>query len=127
MPEYPPETAAPHLLSPYSDNGHDIDTGRDLDQSNDGEASDADHSGFFPSPYSQHGHDAPADETASPAPRNLTISPRPESQFYEPIAVQPAQFFIRDLEASVAGSRPGTPASLSMASRAPPGLHEPPS
>lgn len=99
------------LPSPYSDHGHAT-----VQLNNDIRGDDTAPSGFLPSPYSQHGHgDDDQDEPVpKPQPRILTASPRPESQFYAPIAVQPADVSIRALEEAVAGSRPTTPGSLSM-------------
>lgn len=100
------------MLSPYSDHGHGNVTAVPE---------------YLPSPYSQHGHGDDNQDTYSqhgygdevsvsdlPPPRILTASPRPESAFYAPIAVQPADMSIRVLEEAVAGSRSGTPVSLSM-------------
>jgi hypothetical protein len=103
---------APALMpSPYSDDGHAT-----VQLNNDTRGDDAAPSGFLPSPYSQHGHGDDQDEPVPdlPQPRTLTASPRPESQFYAPIAVQPVDTSIRALEDAVSGSRPTTPGSLSM-------------
>jgi len=95
-------TAVPEYLpSPYSNHGHGDDN-QDL----------------VPSTYSQDGYgygDGNQDSVSDlPPPRILNTSPRPQSAFYAPIAVQPADMSIRALEEAVAGSRSGTPVSLSM-------------
>ncbi|KAE9411585.1 hypothetical protein BT96DRAFT_1011370 [Gymnopus androsaceus JB14] len=102
------DAAVPYMPSPYSDHGHGT-----------GQQDNGDTSGYLPSPYSQHGHGDETQESGGPVPelpppRLLTASPRPASEFYDPIVVQPAEISFRALEGAVSGSRPGTPVSLSM-------------
>jgi hypothetical protein len=103
-PDHGHGVAAPVLPSPLSD--HDHNTVQNGD-----EGTDTGHSSFLPSPYSQLGHGGDESDTVAgePQSRSMTNSPRPESTFYAPIAVQGGDFSLAALERSTAGSRSGTP------------------
>ncbi|KIK67492.1 hypothetical protein GYMLUDRAFT_238770 [Collybiopsis luxurians FD-317 M1] len=116
---YTDTPAQPRLPSPYSDHDHGAasETGRTHDEEVESQSGHS-ASGYLPSPYSQLGHGGGSGEedmTGLPQSRSLASSPRPTSEFYGPVPVPVGDFSMRALEATAAGSRPGTPVSLSMA------------